>query len=95
MNNKQELLKLETEYIIKELNNPLCVNTYRAYVSGEQKKEESKEYMESNKDYFKQKQREYYENNKDIISERSKKYREEHPELLSEQRKKIKIITYR
>ena len=61
-------------------------------MSGEQKKEESKEYMESNKDYFKQKQREYYENNKDIISERSKKYREEHPELLSEQRKKSRLL---
>ena len=67
-------MKIENDYIIKEINNPLYVNTYRAFVSQEQKRQEFKEYMEEHKEYFKEKGHEYYTNNKYKISERNKKY---------------------
>lgn len=86
LNNKQELLKLENEYIIRELNNPLCVNTYRAYVSPDVKKKEMKDYMEEHKEYFQGKHHEYYINNKAKVLERQKKRYEEKIDEIKEQR---------
>jgi hypothetical protein len=88
-NNKQELLA-EEERVRYETN--AYYNTWRAYITEEQRKKEMKEY---NKIYYEENKRElqehnksYRDNHKEYIKERDKKYREEHPVEMMERRKK-------
>jgi len=63
--NKQQLLRKEREYI----DALECVNKRRPITSIEEKKEEMKEYNNTNKDKIKEYLKEYYNNNKDKIKE--------------------------
>jgi len=81
-NNKEELLKLEGEYIKSykpSLNNR---------IAGRTKKEYKKEYIENNKDkikkYNKEYNKEYREKNKDKIKEKDKQYRENNKDKIKE-----------
>ena len=64
---KEQLLREENKHIIFQLDNPLCLNTYRSYVSAEQKKEELKKYMENNKEHLKECANLYRSNNAERI----------------------------
>ena len=59
--NKRELQKLENEYIIKELNNILCVNSIQSSITQEEKVIRSniyqQAYREVTKEYRKEKQK--------------------------------------
>ena len=78
--NKQQLLREENRYIIKHIDNPLCLNTYRSYVSSEERKEEAKQYYNENKDYIKLLGKQYYNKNKDNILQRHHKNYEQNKE---------------
>ena len=79
-NNKQELLKKESEYI----RNNVCVNksipdrTLKEWIEDNKEKlaEKRKEYYENNKEKINEKNRVYYEDNKEKIVERMKEYYE-------------------
>ena len=104
--NKRELQKIENEYICKEIGNPLCLNTFRSFVSEEQLKEERHRYREQNKEYLneqmklyrinniekiKEMRKQYSSTNKDKIKEGNHRYYEQNKEYLSEQMKLYKI----
>ena len=85
---KQELKKIENEYIEKNLQNELCFNKYKSYVEDQKKyyKEYNYNYRLLNKD----KLNEYRLLNKDILNEYWRKYWLLNKELLNEkQRDKI------
>ena len=69
LDNKEQLLREEDNYIQMYNDNPLCLNIKRAFVTKEETKEHNKEYREQNKDRIK----EHREQNKN----RSKEYREQ------------------
>ena len=83
-NDKREAEKRETE-IMKELKANL--NTYKSYITNEEKKEQDKTYREENKD----KMNDYYENNKQIFAERNKLRYETNKEMIKEKCKDYRI----
>jgi Uri superfamily endonuclease len=93
-NNKDELRKKEDEYIQKELNNELCLNSQRAYLTEEETKEYDKNLMRIKRQdsNYTNKEKEYYQNNKEQIRERQKEY-ESSPEY--KQKKKQYYREYR
>ena len=103
---KRELEKEENAYICKEIQNPLCLNTNRAYISEEQIKEENKKYHEENKERIKEHKHAYYLQNKEHIKEYAKQnkdhiskymeqynkeYREKNKDKLKEQKNQYRI----
>ena len=60
---KQQLLKREDEYIQKELNNPLCLNSCRVILTAEEtiayNREYNKQHYEQNKEYMREYQKSY------------------------------------
>jgi len=83
-NDKREAEKRETE-IMKELKANL--NTYKSYITNEEKKEQDKKYREENKD----KMNEYYEINRHIFKERNKLRYETNKEMIKEKCKDYRI----
>ena len=81
---RREADKREME-IMKELKANL--NTYKSYITKEEKKEQDKTYREENKDNMK----EYYENNKQIFVERNKLRYETNKEMIKEKCKDYRI----
>ena len=86
--NKQQLLREENKHIMLHFNNPLCLNTYRSYVSVEQKKKELQAYMNEYKEYFNLKAKEYKQKNKEKIQLMNKIKYEQNKEAISLQCKK-------
>jgi len=72
-----ELRKIEEDYR-KSLNGNL--NSYRCYITKEEKKEYNKEYRKQNKD----KLNEYYHENKNKLNEYKKEYYQENKDKLKE-----------
>jgi hypothetical protein len=60
--NRSELNKKEDEYIQKELDNPLCLNRYRAFQTDE-------EYKKYKKEYLQEYGANYYQKNKEHLAE--------------------------
>ena len=78
--NKRELEKLENEYIEKEINNVLCLNTHKSFLSYEDKVIRNFKYQEK-----------YREENKDILREKHKEYRKQnHEHYLQYDRERLK-----
>ena len=63
------------------------LNTYKSYITKEEKKEQDKTYREENKD----KMNDYYENNKQIFAERNKLRYETNKEMIKEKCKDYRI----
>ena len=99
---KQHLLIEENKHIVKHINDPLCLNTLRSYVSEEQKKEETKVYKTINHEHIRQmgkdhyilnrdkilqQQKDYYNDNKDTISQRAKEHYHNNSEELKKKHK--------
>ena len=63
LNNKEQLLRAENEIIEKHLNDPLCLNSCKPFVSLEEQKENQRKYFQENKDvYHKNAKENYYDN---------------------------------
>lgn len=75
-NNRDELRMKEDEHICKHRDDPFCLNTYRAFLT----EEEKKQYYEVNKDEIREKQKIYNEVNKERIREQRRAYREANKE---------------
>ena len=65
-------------------------NSCREYIeqNKEKWKEYWKEYSEQNRDRIKERKKKYYEQNKDRINEKSKEYREQNKDKIKEYREK-------
>ena len=85
--NKREAEQIEEEY---RINLKASLNTIRCYITGEQKKELRKEYIENNKEKIKEQRKEYYENNKEEKIKYAKNYRENNKEQVKEYRENNK-----
>ncbi len=78
--NRNELLKKENEYIQKELDNPLCLNSKRALCSEEELAQQAREYskkyrlehIDEVKEYKKHQDKIYYQKNKEKIIQRQR-----------------------
>ena len=93
VNNKIELLKIENEYIEKELNNVLCLNTLRSFADEEVKKKQNQdsrmrrieEIREQDRNRYNKEERnqynlEHYYKHKDAILKHRNEYRHENAE---------------
>ncbi len=81
--NKEELFKLEGEYIKK-------LSTLNKKIEGRK----IKEYREDNRELIKEKNKEYREQNKELIKEKNNEYREQNKEKIKEYREQNKIKIY-
>lgn len=91
-NNKDELRQKEDEYIQKEINNELCLNSYCAYKTVEQTKEYRKNWQKQDhcKEYRKKWQKEKYSTD-DNYREKSKQqkitYYEKNKDIMKQKMK--------
>ena len=98
LDNKDQLLREEDNYIQMNKNDKCCLNSSRAFLSEEEKKEYDKQYYDENKEqikeYHKKYDKKYREENKEQLKEYHKKYvkkyREENKEQIKEQNKKYR-----
>ena len=67
--NKNELMKIENEHIQRELNNIMCLNTFRAAVDQVSTIKNRKKYYENNKEKINEHNRKYYDENKEYIQQ--------------------------
>ena len=80
LENKEQLLRKENEYIEKHINDKFCLNSQCAVINLEKKAECKKIYYEDNKEKIAQHRKIYYEDNKEKLSEHAKLYREQNKE---------------
>jgi hypothetical protein len=100
--NRRELRIKENEYIQKDKNNDLCLNTLNAYTGEDEKKIMEKErkirnkdyrlktlndYYEKNKEEINKKRRDFYQENKEIIKLKNKEYQKKNRDNIKNQRK--------
>ena len=89
--NKRELEKIENDYILKEINNPLCLNTNCAVFNDEKRKDYlkkwNKTYYDEHKEQIISQHSEYLKNNKEMIKEKQKIYNENNKEKIRELKK--------
>ena len=64
---KDELNSREDEFIKLSMKDPLCLNTFRAFLTDEDRKEYDKKYYENNKEKIQENMKEYYEEHKEDI----------------------------
>ena len=69
LKDRSELLREEDRHIRLHRDDELCLNIRRALTTGDEKKEQMKEYYEQNKNKRKEQMKEYYEQNKDKLKE--------------------------
>ena len=72
MDNKDQLLREEDNYIQMNKNDKCCLNSLRASLSEEEKKEYQKQYLEENKEQRKEQNKKYREENRQNINEKIK-----------------------
>ena len=91
-NDKRELEKEEERVRCEYYNN---INSYRAYITDEERKEHKKEnhkqYYNNNKDKLKEYHKQYYNNNKDKTLEQQKQYRIDNKDKILQQKKQYYI----
>jgi len=85
---KEELLKKEDEYIVKEKRNKLCLNFNRACITPEEHAKHIKEYYKKNKEKIIENHKKYIAENKEKVDEYRKKYREKNAEAIADYNKK-------
>ena len=85
---KTELVKKEDEYIKKHIDDPMCLNEHRSYLTVDEDKQKKKQYYEDHKEELLEYQQQYKEENRDYILLRSAHYRVTHAEELIEKQKK-------
>ena len=85
---KRELNKYEDEEILKQKRNDNCMNTVRAYLTDDEKKQQVKQYYQDNEEGLKERRRNRYQDNREQELEQKKKYRENNKEKLTEYDKK-------
>ena len=78
---RREAEKRECE-VMKELKSSM--NTYRSYITEEEKQEMVKEYKETNKERISERKKRYYENNKDKNKEQTKEYYENNKDIINQ-----------
>ena len=88
--NKQELLRKEDEYIQKELDNPLCLNTLHAVLNVEKQREHKREYRAEHLDEIRERDKAYYEENREEIREKQAEYYVKNAETIKEQAREYK-----
>lgn len=81
--NKQQLLQIEDKHIQSEHQNILCLNTFRAFTTDEEKKLQEKEWRDSHTSELIEYRKTRYDINKQEDNARSKKYRDTHKEEVS------------
>lgn len=86
-NNRKELREVENKYILESKNDPLCLNTLRAYTPDDEKRIMEKERQIRNKHHRKEVVHQYYETHKEEIINRGKQYYNENKEQLQLQHK--------
>lgn len=103
-NNRKELREIENKYILEKKNDPLCLNTLRAYTPDDEKRIMEKErqirnkvhraevvhkYYEEHKDERRKCGKQYYNENKQHLRMKNKEYLEKNKEQVKIQRKKF------
>ena len=102
LDNRDQLLRVENEYIEMYKNDPNCLNSIRAFSTDEQKKEQIKQYHQTHKDEIINYKKEYRQQNIEKIKEYdrnrcnkeerkiyNKKYRELNKERISDHQKQF------
>lgn len=84
---RKELREVENKYILENRNDPLCLNTLRAYTSEGEKRNMEKERQTRNKSHRAEVVHKYYAEHKEEIRERGKQYYDENKEHLQIQNK--------
>lgn len=84
---KDHLDKKEDDYLKQHIEDPMCLNRHRSYVSEEEDKQKKKQYYEEHKEDLLEYQRKYKEENRDYILHRSAHYRLTHADELVEKQK--------
>ena len=86
---KMELCKVEREH--QDKNENCTLNTFRAYITCEERKEKknvgTRKYRQLNKERIIEQKKEYYEQNKEIIKEQKKEYYHKNKEIINQQNK--------
>jgi hypothetical protein len=85
---KTDLIKKEDEYIKKHIEDPMCLNEHRSYLTVDEDKQKKKQYYEEHKQETLEYQQQYREANKEKIQEYFVNYRQEHAEKRREYSKK-------
>jgi len=79
---KTELVKKEDDYIKQHIQDPMCLNVMRSYLTVDEDRQQKKQYYEEHKEEVIEYQRKYNEENRDYILHRSAHYRLTHAEEL-------------
>lgn len=85
--NKEQLRRREDELIQQHLNNELCLNFRREFVTTEEKKQLASIYYQEIKEERKVKDKERYLKNKDKIREQQREYEKRNRALLTEKQR--------
>ena len=80
---RAQLRKRENDHISRYKDDPLCMNTYRAYREEDDKKRYDAEYYRNNRESIKKAQQQYYEENRERIRAYHVRYSEEHPDRIA------------
>ena len=82
--NKEQLVREEDKYI--DRNDPFCLNSYRSFLTEEQKKQyrvqNSQQYNTENREKIHQQKQKYYNENKEYKKKYTQQYRREHKEQI-------------
>ena len=74
LNNREELLRSENDYIEMYKNDPNCLNSYRAFLSEEEHNQYMKKYREDNKEKIIHLNKELYTRKREYILQQKKQY---------------------
>lgn len=84
---KQELSKREDEYITEHKEDPFCLNVNRAHLTVDERKEQAKQYNESQREEATERTKEYRKKHHETILEKEEAYREAHRAELAEKQR--------
>ena len=88
LDNKEQLLREEDNIIQMYLYDAKCLNSYRAFLSEEERKEHKMQYRNQynnlNKEKINEQHKQYYEDNKERVREKQKEYIETHKQQIRE-----------
>lgn len=92
---RDQLRRREHEIIQVSRDDPLCLNTYAAYRSPEERKaycaDLSKQHNADNRENLREYRKKYRQDNKDALAEYFKQYREQHRERLAERDRQYRL----
>ena len=91
--NKEQLTRKEDEHIRIHKNDPLCLNTNRAYTTDEEKQEYHAKYREENRDLINQNAQAYRETRREKAREYARQYREPRREKAREYARQYRELT--